>query len=106
VSEYEHNEHLLDEIQRLRESNFHLREDCEKQKQRIHLLIAERDTARRQADQQYNLREEFRNLLGTDDVEQGVAVVREMKDRIKRLEEENDALRADLLLWENGGPLP
>ena len=26
--------------------------------------------------------------------------------RIKRLEEENDALRADLLLWENGGPLP
>jgi hypothetical protein len=53
VSEYEHNEHLLDEIQRLRESNFHLREDCEKQKQRI-----------------------------------------------KRLEQENDALRADLLLWE------
>ena len=52
MSEYEHNEHLLDEIQRLRESNFHLREDCEKQKQRI-----------------------------------------------KRLEQENDALRADLLLW-------
>jgi hypothetical protein len=26
--------------------------------------------------------------------------------RIKQLEEENDALRADLLLWENGGPLP
>jgi hypothetical protein len=38
VSEYEHNEHLLDEIQRLRESNFHLREDCEKQKQRIKRL--------------------------------------------------------------------
>jgi predicted RNase H-like nuclease (RuvC/YqgF family) len=56
VSEYEHNEHLLDEIQRLRESNFHLREDCEKQKQRI-----------------------------------------------KRLEEENDALRADLLLWDKAG---
>jgi len=52
VSEYEHNEPLLDEIQRLRESNFHLREDCEKQKQRI-----------------------------------------------KRLESENDAMRADLLLW-------
>jgi hypothetical protein len=32
--------------------------------------------------------------------------LREAKDRIKRLEEENDALRADLLLWENGGPLP
>ena len=57
---------------------------------RIPLLIAERDTARRQADQNYNLREEFRNLLGTDDVEQGVAVVREMKDRIKRLEAAGD----------------
>jgi hypothetical protein len=54
---------------------------------RIRLLIAERDTARRQADQNYKLREEFRELLGTDDVEQGVAVVREMKERIKRLEE-------------------
>ena len=59
MSEYEHNEHLLDEIQRLRESNFHLREGCE-----------------------------------------------ELKQRIKRLEQENDAMRADLLLWENGGPLP
>ena len=27
-------------------------------------------------------------------------------ERINRLEQENDALRADLLLWENGGPLP
>jgi len=26
--------------------------------------------------------------------------------RIAKLEQENDALRADLLLWENGGPLP
>ena len=30
----------------------------------------------------------------------------EQNQRIKRLEEENDAMRADLLLWENGGPLP
>jgi len=52
VSEYEHNEHLLDEIQRLRESNFHLREGCE-----------------------------------------------ELKQRITQLEQENDAMRADLLLW-------
>jgi hypothetical protein len=29
---------LYDEIQRLRESNFHLREGCEKQKQRIKRL--------------------------------------------------------------------
>jgi hypothetical protein len=54
---------------------------------RIRLLIAERDTARLQADQKINLREEFRELLGTDDVEQGVAVVRGLQDRIKRLEE-------------------
>ena len=26
--------------------------------------------------------------------------------RIAQLERENDAMRADLLLWENGGPLP
>ena len=38
MSEYEHNEHLLDEIERLRESNFHLRKDCEEQKQRINRL--------------------------------------------------------------------
>jgi histidyl-tRNA synthetase len=59
---------------------------------RIRLLIAERDTARRQADQTYKLRKEFAELLGTDDVEQGVAVVREMKERIKRLEQLGDAL--------------
>jgi hypothetical protein len=45
VSEYEHNEHLLDEIQRLRESNFHLRKDCEEQKQRIKRLEAAGDEA-------------------------------------------------------------
>jgi len=68
---------------------------------RIRLLIAERDTARRQADQNYKLREEFRDLLGTDDVEHGVAVVREMKERIKRLEEVGDNLSdcADQIGW-------
>jgi uncharacterized Zn finger protein (UPF0148 family) len=45
VSEYEHNEHLLDEIQRLRESNFHLRKDCEEQKQRIKRLEDARTVA-------------------------------------------------------------
>lgn len=73
---------------------------------RIRLLIAERDTARLQADQKVSLREEFRELLGTDDIEQGVAVVCDLKQiasvrlgYIKQLEEENDAMRADLLLW-------
>jgi hypothetical protein len=59
---------------------------------RIRLLIAERDTARLQADQKINLREDFRELLGTDDIEQGVAVVRGLKDRIKRLEEAGDEM--------------
>ena len=35
MSEHECTEHLYDEIERLRESNFHLREGCEEQKQRI-----------------------------------------------------------------------
>ena len=38
MSEHECTEHLLDEIQRLRESNFHLREGCEEMKQRIKRL--------------------------------------------------------------------
>jgi predicted nuclease with TOPRIM domain len=38
VSEYECTEHLLDEIQRLRESNFQLREGSEELKQRIKRL--------------------------------------------------------------------
>ena len=46
---------------------------------RIKRLIAERDTARQQADQKHSLREEFRELLATDDIEQGVAVVRDLK---------------------------
>ena len=70
--------------------------ELESAKQRIRLLIAERDTARLQADRHYNLREEFRALLGTDDVEQGVAEVRKMKERIKRLEEAGDWMAESL----------
>ena len=90
---------LETDIERLTQKVAELYEGAEEQKQRIHSLIAERDTARQQSDQKVSLREEFRELLGTDDIEVGVAVVREMKNRIKRLEEENDAMRADLLLW-------
>jgi len=75
--------------------------------ERIRLLIAERDTARRQADQHYKLREEFRELLGTDDVEQGVAVVRGLKDRIKRLEAVTNDPHALWANWLRGTvPLP
>ena len=73
---------------------------------RIKRLLAERDTARQQADQKVSLRDEFRELLGTDDIEQGITVVCDLKQLasvrlgyIKQLEEENDAMRADLLLW-------
>ena len=38
MSEYEHTEHLLDEIQRLREANYQLREGAEEAKQRIKRL--------------------------------------------------------------------
>ena len=75
---------------------------------RIKRLLAERDTARQQADQKVSLREEFRELLGTDDIEQGITVVCDLKQiasvrlgYIKQLEEENDAMRADLLLWND-----
>ena len=60
---------------------------------RIRLLVAERNTARLQADQRVSLREEFRELLGTDEIEQGVVVVRGLQDRIKRLEEALDLVR-------------
>jgi hypothetical protein len=60
--------------------------------ERIRLLIAERDTARRQADQTYKLRKEFAELLGTDDVERGVAVVRGLQERIKRMEDVGDKM--------------
>ena len=73
---------------------------------RIKRLLAERDTARLQADQKISLREEFRELLGTDDIEQGITVVCDLKQLasvrlayITQLETENDAMRADLLLW-------
>ena len=96
------------EIERLRKANLQLREGAEEQKQRIHSLISERDTARMQADQKVSLREEFRELLGTDDIEQGITVVCDLKQLasvrlgyIKQLEEENDAMRADLLLWND-----
>ena len=62
---------------------------------RIRLLITERDTARQQSDQKVSLREEFRELLGTDDIEQGITVVCDLKQLaavrlsyIKQLEEE------------------
>jgi len=77
-------------------------QDLESANERIKWLIAERDTARLQADQNWKLREEFTELLGTDDVEQGVAVVREMKERISKLNDYVAALETagDLMVNE------
>jgi predicted RNase H-like nuclease (RuvC/YqgF family) len=91
------------EIERLKKSNLQLREGAEEQKQRIHSLIAERDTAQTYADQKWKLRREFHDLFGTDDVEQAVAVVRDMNDRIKRLEDfASRFLNPDDLGWAIG----
>ena len=82
---------------------------------RIRLLIAERDTARLQSDQKVSLREEFRELLGTDDIEQGITVVCDLKQLaavrlsyIKQLEEQlmdaknkHAVLVADVVLNED-----
>ena len=89
------------EIERLTNKVAQLYEGAEEGKQRIHSLIAERDTARLQSDQKVSLREEFRELLGTDDIEQGVAVVRRYQDRIQRLEEAGDALENDNYTSDN-----
>jgi hypothetical protein len=49
---------------------------------RIKRLISERDTARMQADQKVSLRKEFSELLGTDDIEQGIAFVCDLKQLV------------------------
>lgn len=57
--------------------------ELEDAREQIKRLIAERDTARLQADQNYKLREEFRDLLGTDDVAKAVTEIRQMKEYIR-----------------------
>jgi len=47
--------------------------------ERIRLLIAERDSARQQADLNWKMREEFAALLGTDDVKEAVRELKLMK---------------------------
>ena len=59
---------------------------------RIQSLIEERDRANRLADWKWNLRNEFQLLLGTDKIEEGIEAVKEMKRRIKRLEESENRM--------------
>ena len=59
---------------------------------RIQSLIEERDRANRLAEWKWNLRDEFQLLLGTDKIEEGIEAVKELKRRIKRLEEAGDTM--------------
>ena len=103
---------LRSENERLTRKVAQLYEGAEEQKQRIQLLIAERDTARAVADQNRNLRMEFESLLGTSDITTGIGIVKtliqaskdnvelrkqvkEQKARIKRLEEAGDEILRD-----------
>lgn len=52
---------------------------------RVRLLIAERDSARAIADQNWKLRDEFTALLGTNDVREGVRAVRTLKNTLEML---------------------
>lgn len=59
----------------------------------IRVLIAERDSARAVADQNWKLREEFTALLGTDDVKEGAHIVRQLKATLDMLCDAGAALR-------------
>ena len=84
---FKQRDELRADNERLTRKVAELYEGAEEAKRRIQSLIAERDTARLQADQKVSLRYEFCQLLGTDELKEGVAAVKAMKDRIKRMEE-------------------
>ena len=69
------------ELREVQSENIRLRAALELQEanKRIRLLIAERDSARQQADLRWKLREEFTALLGTDDVKEAVRGLQLMK---------------------------
>lgn len=78
---------LRAENERLTRKVAQMYEGAEEQRQRIHLLIAERDTARGVADQIRNLRRELESLLGTSDITTGIGIVKTLiqasKDNVK-----------------------
>jgi hypothetical protein len=56
-----------------------LESELQEAQERIRLLIAERDSARQQADLNWKMREEFTALLGTDDVKEAVRKLKRWK---------------------------
>ena len=71
--------------------------------ERIKSLIEERDRANRLAEWKWKLRDEFQLLLGTDKIEEGIEAVKELKRRIKRLEEANLRILDYIKQLEDGG---
>ena len=63
-----------------------LERELQEAQARIRLLIAERDSARAIADQNWKLREEFSLLLGTSDVATGVERIKEARRGAARYE--------------------
>ena len=57
--------------------------ELQEAQERIRLLIAERDSARQQAAQNWKLRDEFAALLGTDDVKEAVRGLKLMKEALE-----------------------
>ena len=60
-----------------------LERELQEAQERIRLLIAERDSARQQADLNWKMREEFTALLGTDDVKKAVRALKLMKEALE-----------------------
>jgi hypothetical protein len=70
-----------------------LEQELQDANERIRLLIAERDSARAIADQNWKIRDEFAALLGTSDVKEGAHVVRTLKSTLEMLCDAGSALR-------------
>lgn len=83
MSEYECTEHLLDEIQRLRESNFHLREGCEELKQRIKRLEGSIEKLKDAGDLVLIWILSNRNYLGGLDVDSALREWKQYKNEAK-----------------------
>jgi hypothetical protein len=54
--------------------------------ERIRLLISERDSALRRAEQQWKVREDLQAELGTSDPAEAVREIRKLKAKVKQLE--------------------
>ena len=90
MSEYEHTEHLLNEIERLREANFELREG--ELRQRIKQLEAV-------VNDPHALWANW--LRGDVKLPAGIGDVRQYQERIKRLEGELESTKLDRDSWSD-----